>query len=141
MGNQAFTAWARVCEKWDVSGYASLLPAEKVWFSVRMFLDNAKNGGIISYYYNSGADYLADCMAAVEKIGNDDVLEGIARANSLFGDRVPESQDERNLAISSWADRDQLDSFLSAIDDDISQSLDALEEQLEQFVQEQGLLD
>lgn len=52
--------WEKLFEKPDSEGYESLTPDERAWYNVRGVIDSVNGGGIISYYYNHGADTLDD---------------------------------------------------------------------------------
>ena len=88
--------WHELCDKWSRKGYAALTLPERIWFNVRSLIDLAQNGGLISYYYNSGADTLPDCLAALDSLGANDVRRQVERVNALFGGSVPPSQEARN---------------------------------------------
>ena len=97
--------WYELFEKLDLEGYDSLNPDEKLWFNVRVLIDSVNNGGIISFYYNSGADYLEDTMEDLQKLDATDVLDILVKMNELFPNgKPPKGNDERNEIISSWED-------------------------------------
>ena len=76
--------------------YASLTEPERVWFTVTALLISIRNGGLISYYYNSYADHLDDCMQALEALGAREMLELVRHVNSSFGECVPKTFEARN---------------------------------------------
>lgn len=92
-------------EKLDSDGYESLNCDERLWFNVRGLIDSVNNGGIISFYYNSGADYLEDTMKGLQILEATEVLDFLAKVNELFPNGKPSTDmDERNEVISSWED-------------------------------------
>jgi hypothetical protein len=50
--------WQKLIDKYDNDGYDSLTTDERLWFNIRSLIDSVDNGGLISFYYNNGADYL-----------------------------------------------------------------------------------
>ncbi|HEX5725575.1 MAG TPA: DUF4375 domain-containing protein [Longimicrobiaceae bacterium] len=130
--------WDTLCRKWSSAGYDTLTPDEKVWFNTRSLIDSISNGGLISYYYNSGADTLDDCMLALDELGAAEVRAQVERVNALFGARVPEDLNERNAIIDSW-DEDSTEPVLADVDDRLDSMIPALEDALNQFICRTGL--
>lgn len=141
MDQSELSAWNDLCDKWQNLGYAGLTEPERMWLNIRRLIDSTNNGGIISYYYNDGADHLEDCMKAVRELDTSDVLLAIERINSLFSKGVPKSQQERNEIISAWPKDETLNSFLELTDDQLADSLDDLEEKLDRFLRRSKLID
>lgn len=48
--------WAELCRRWSEEGYVSLSLPERTWLNARCLIDSVENGGLISWFYNSGAD-------------------------------------------------------------------------------------
>ena len=134
-------AWIALCEKWEARGYESLSADEKVWMNVRALIDAVENGGVTSFYYNSGADTLADAMAALRRLGAHEVAAQIERVNRLFPGGVPTSIDARNAVIDSWDGSAQIDRLIEEVDEKLMPMFQELELSLEQFVRQQGLAD
>lgn len=109
--------------------------------NVRGLIDSTQNGGLISYYYNSGADTLPDCLEALDSLGACDIRSQVERVNALFGDSVPRSLDGRNKIIDAWPDDDQLiDTILTEVDETLMPLMEALEVRLENFLRRSGLV-
>lgn len=131
----ADAAWHALCEKWTHSGYQSLSKTEKLWLNTRALIDAINDGGIISYYYNSGADSLEDCMGALRELESDEVLAVLQETNGLFPDgRVPTDVDGRNAVIGSWPDDGRIDRRLSLMDRRLSGLLPVLERRREGYL-------
>jgi hypothetical protein len=69
MTAQLETLWEALCTRCEESGYTALSNDERVWFNIRSLIDSTENGGLISYFCNSGADTLSDCRAALHRLG------------------------------------------------------------------------
>lgn len=131
--------WQALCDKWDREGYESLTPDEKTWLNIRSLIDSTNNGGLVSYFYNSGADTLNDCLEALTALEAEDVRGLVERLASLFPGNVPTSIDERNAIISSWDGDSRIEGMLEQIDDELFPKLDAVEEKLESFIRRSRL--
>ena len=124
--------WYKLCNRWTSKGYTSLNEFERVWLSVRELIDCTNNGGMISYFYNSGADHLDDCIASLEQLGADEVKEQVFRLCCLFQNGVPRTPQGRNEVISSW---DQsIEGLLDEIDEATFLLVPDLEVRLDEFV-------
>lgn len=47
--------WEEICNKGFIN-YLSLSSDERIWFNIQGLIGQVNNGGIISFYYNIGAD-------------------------------------------------------------------------------------
>jgi len=47
--------WVKLVQKANRS-FSSLTRDERIWYTVQGLMDSVDNGGLISHYYNSGAD-------------------------------------------------------------------------------------
>lgn len=47
--------WTNLIDK-AMKNYNSLTKNERIWFNLRVLIDSFNDGGLISYYYNSGAE-------------------------------------------------------------------------------------
>lgn len=70
MDKNANETWKQLCKKWASRGYDSLSEPERVWFNTRTVIDSFENGGLISYFYNSGADDYDDMLTSLEALGH-----------------------------------------------------------------------
>lgn len=134
-------AWESLCDKWSNHGYASLSEPEKVWFNIRSLIDMTNNGGLISYYYNRGADNLDDCQVALRGFGANEILSALEQLNTMFPSGVPKERAERNAIISSLPDDPQIETFLRELDDAVEEPLEELEEKLLEFIYAQKLVE
>ena len=134
--------WNGICERWGNLGYESLTRPEKTWLNIRSLIDSIENGGAISYFYNSGADTLSDCLEDLQFLEADKVRAQIDRICDLFPNGVPTTSDDRNAIIDSWSEDDQAsetDDLLQEIDELLMPLMPSLEEQLEGFLGRSGL--
>lgn len=119
--------WKKLVERYSSKGYEILTIDERIWFNVRCLIDAVDNGGLISFYYNYGADYLLQTMEDLEMLRATDVIKLLDKINILFPGGMPSrNHDERNEVINSWEDG-QFDDLLEELDDKFY----SLEEQLE----------
>ena len=106
--------WGKLVLK--AQDYESLNSAERVWFNVQNLIQSVDNGGLISYYYNSDGDYLADCMQDLLSIGAPQIVDLLRKINELFPNGKPSRDIEgRNKIISSWEDG-KYDGLLEELD-------------------------
>ncbi len=142
MNERTLHKWFALCDKAENLGYQNLTPAEQVWMDIRSLIDSTNNGGIISYFYNSGADRLNECLAALDLLDATTVRAQLERIIALFPDGVPDTVIGRNEVIDSWDDNDEsINSLLEEVDNVMFSQIEQLEEKLNQFLIEQGLLE
>jgi len=77
-------AWQALCLSSERFGYASLSDHERVWLNLGSLIDSVENGGLISYFYNSDADRLADCQSALRLVDAGSVLVANPTESSLM---------------------------------------------------------
>lgn len=126
--------WLEVCERWGRRGYDSLSPVEKRWLNVRALIDSFENGGLISYFYNSYAETLQDCLRDLEDLGAVEVKAQVERLCARFPGGVSVDIDERNAVIQSWPDEESTDRFLRDIDARLIPAMADLEDRLARYL-------
>jgi Domain of unknown function (DUF4375) len=134
--------WSDVCDRWDREGYLSLSSEERTWLNIRSLIDSIENGGLISYFYNSGADTIEDCLRDLEALGASNVRIQVARVCALFPGGVPSEIGARNAIINSWSDdkgQSSLDHLLEEVDDALMPLLEDLEVRLTLYLRRCGL--
>jgi len=108
--------WIRLVDK-AIFHYEQLTEDERIWFSTQSLIHAVNDGGLISYYYDRGADHLQDTMADLKKLGAEEVLALLWQINQLFpGGVPPEDIDERNDIIDTW-DEDEVSSLFDKLDE------------------------
>ncbi len=130
--------WEALCDKYGEQGYDALSSPEKVWVNVRQLIDETENGGLIAYFYNPGADTLADCLVALDTLGAKEVKREVERVVALFPGGVSEDIDERNEVIETWDD-EKTEELLEKVDEKLYSLFEGLESSLEKYVRGQGL--
>jgi hypothetical protein len=130
--------WGELCTRWGRDGYAALSRDERVWLNVGSLIVAIYNGGLISFFYNSGADTYDDCVEALGRIGASEVRAEVERVGSLFPGGVSTSLEARNAVINAWAER-EVDPFLAEVDGVLMPLMEALETKLAAFVVAAGL--
>jgi hypothetical protein len=133
------SAWTALCDRQMQVGYAALSSDEKSWISIRALIDSVQNGGAISYFFNSGADMLPDCLRALDELGAVSVRRNLERVMALFPAGVPDTMDERNAVIDSWPDDGRVSARLKDIDAALMPLVAELDRTLDAFLQRSGL--
>lgn len=83
--------------------YGSLTRDERVWFNSQSLLGQLENGGLISHYYNSGADYNQETIEDLQWLGFSELAGLLIRINGLFPGGQPSTDiEERNQVIDTW---------------------------------------
>ena len=132
--------WNEVCERFGKSGYSALSPQEQLWLNVRSLIDSIESGGLVSYFYNSSADTLSDCLSALDELGQGEVKKHVQRVCALFPGGVPKDIGGRNAVINSWDDSDiEVDKLLDGIDETLMPMMAELEAKLTSYLQRCGL--
>ncbi|MCD1261361.1 DUF4375 domain-containing protein [Paenibacillus athensensis] len=122
--------WQKLVNKLDELGYDQLTENERIWVNIRDLIDSFNDGGLISYYYNHGADYLEDMMDNLKELGAANILELVVKLNQLFPNGVPPKDiDARNDIISSWED-ESIDELLEELDSEFDELVGELEARL-----------
>ena len=131
--------WERLVDKRYTRGYTTLTENERVWLNVQTLIQDAENGGLISHYYNSGADTIDDTIKDLAKLNADDIVLLINKINSLFpNSNVPKDIHERNQIISSLHTH-TIDDLLTDLDNAFFSKQQILEQKLIEFIKLNGL--
>ena len=124
------TDWEKLVDK-ALSDYSSLNADERIWFNIQCLIDAASDGGLISHYYNSGADYNKETIIDLTTLGFQNIADLLLKINKLFPNSEPSIDiDERNDIISSWSDNDELNSWLEQLDTQFYGEAEELEQKL-----------
>jgi len=134
--------WEKLVDKATTNGYDSLGPVEKIWFNIQSLTIAIRRGGLISYYYNSPADTLDDCVRALDVLGATHMKEVIDRMNDLFPDGVPaDTISRRDTIINTWSEDKDFNHLLEEIEESAESAAGMLENKLVEFIQKSGLGD
>jgi hypothetical protein len=121
--------WSILVDK-GYSNYASLTSNERIWFNIQSLIIFVNNGGLISYYYNSGADHSRETIADLISLGFSDIAGLLQQIDELFPNGQPPLDiAERNDAISKWIGKEynellcQLEERFSARELDLEKKL------------------
>lgn len=126
-------AWMELVEKVMMGEYETMNEDERIWFNIRSLIDSVDDGGIMSYFYNSNADYIEETLEDLKKIGADEVVDMIMSICELFpGAKPSKDTDERNKVIDSWATKN-LD--YSEYFDGVDENFYEIEEELERLIE------
>lgn len=95
-------AWESLVDK-AMADFSSLNRDERVWYTIQSLMDSVDNGGIVSHYYNSGADYNRETIEDLDLLGFTQLSALLKKVNALFPNgQVPADIDDRNDIISNW---------------------------------------
>ncbi len=131
--------WERLIDRASKYGVETLTSDEKVCFTVQSLIQAIYDGGLISFYYNSGADWLDDTMLALKTLDDPIMIELMSRVNELFPNGVPKDITARNEMINAWPDDGSIDKILEPIEDEAQQEAELLESKLVFFIKEHNL--
>jgi hypothetical protein len=135
MNSDSEKQWQDLCRRWSDEGYTALSRNEQTWLNVRALIDSTQNGGLISYFYNSGADTLSDCLEDLKVLEATEILKQVERVCELFPGGVPKDLESRNEMINSWPDGDEkIEALLYEVDDVLMPLMDDLERRLDEFL-------
>jgi len=131
--------WIKVAEK-GIKDYNSLNSVERVWFNCRVVIDSTNNGGLISYYYNSGAENVYDAIDDIKFLGFENISEIIQKYNMILfkGSPVPTDIDKRNDYINELDER--TDGLLQNLENELAKILKDLELSLENYLRKEKML-
>ncbi len=132
--------WCKVVDK-AINDYKSLSRVERIWFNSRVVIDATNDGGLISYYYNSGAENVYDAIEDIEILGNERIVEIIKEFNRIIFQniKVPTDIDERNKFIDNLTENS--DDKLQVLDSELALIIDDLENRLDEFLKENKILE
>jgi len=133
--------WKQLEDK-GCSDYQTLNENERVWFNIQSFMSALDDGGLISYYYNTGADHMIETTADLKKLGLDAIVEQLEKINQLFPDiEILKDFDKRNDVINSWdhENDDDLNATLNEAEKNIAGLSDLMEEKLVEYILENKL--
>ncbi len=96
--------WAKIVDK-GCANYSSLTPNERIWFNIQSLIGSVDNGGLVSHYYNSDAEYNKETIEDLMILGFPDIAFLLQRINQLFPNETPPlNMGERNDIISTWGE-------------------------------------
>lgn len=125
--------WVSLVDK-AIEDYNSLTTQERIWFNTRVLIDAFNNGGLISYYYNSGAENIYDALDDLESLGMSDIVEIINKYNRLLcpNTSVPKNIDERNEYVNKIDENTDL--ILENLESNFGNQIVVLENRLKLFL-------
>lgn len=132
--------WKNVVIK-GINQYDSLTFSERIWFNIRGIIDSTNNGGLISYYYNSGAENVYDAIDDLKSIGFENIADIIQKYNKILfkGSIVPKDLEERNGFINDLDDK--TDDLLQNLEIDLTDLIDDLETELAKYLKQEKLIE
>ena len=121
--------WEKLVTK-GFDDFQSLIPNERIWFTVQGLLGDVNNGGLISHYYNHGADRNKETIDDLETLGFSDIADLLKRINNWFpGGQPSPDVEERNRVISDW-EGEEYDELLENFDNQFYDKGKELEDEL-----------
>jgi hypothetical protein len=130
--------WRSIEEK-GLNNYQALTAPERVWYCVSCLTISARNGGLVSYYYNSHADHIEDLMTSLVTLGATDMLELMNRMNALFSRPIPIDLELLYEEIASWDDDVSKEAECERIGELEQAAASDLEQKLEMYSREHGI--
>lgn len=128
------TGWVKIVDK-ACADYELLTADERIWFNIQSLIDQVDNGGLISHYYNSGADHNKETIEDLQTLDFDDVADLLIQINNLFPNGQPSVHiDERNDIISSWPNY-KYDTFFEKLDAEFYGRENQLERKLISYIE------
>lgn len=93
-----------------MNNYSSLTKDERIWFNIQILIGEVGNGGIISHYCNSGAQWNKETIEDLLLLGFADIANLLIQVNKLFPNGTPPFDlHKRNEIISKWPDEEYED--------------------------------
>ena len=127
--------WEKLVDK-AISDYNSLSIEERIWFNIECLIAAVDNGGLVSHYYNSGADHNKETIIDLATLGFQDIADLLLQINKLFPNNEPSINiDERNDVISSWTDSSELDNWFEQLDTQFYNKEGELEQALVKLIE------
>jgi hypothetical protein len=129
-------AWKELFKKLEESGYEKLNMNERVWLNIDGLIGDVNGGGLISFFYNHGADNYGDTIDDLNTIGVPKAIALVKKIAELFPIGKPSKNiEERNEVIDSW-DHDELNDFFEELDNQFYEITDDIEKKLEPIIAE-----
>jgi len=126
--------WIKLVDK-AYNDFNSLSKEERVWYTVQILMDATNNGGMISFFYNSGADYYIETINDLKELKQDKIAELLERIGKMYYKNiVPKDIEKRNQIIISIPDDGRYDQELDEIDTIFYQLENKLEEDLVNYI-------
>jgi len=120
--------WEKIVDK-AFDDFSSLTKQERVWFTIQSLIDSVDNGGLVSYYYNSGADFVTEVIEDLDYLGCFATSNLIREFNQLFPNgKVPADIDARNDIITDWDEK--YDDLLNEADKEFYSQEESVETKL-----------
>jgi len=130
--------WEKLVDK-GFQDYNSLTADEKIWLNLGSLISAVDNGGLISHYYNSGADRNKETIEDLIILGFTDIAEILKQINSWFPNEQPSTDiEDRNEVISNWQ-QGKYDELLDAYDNKFYEKEKELENKLVQHIERKVL--
>ena len=129
------TDWEKLVDK-ALSNYSLLSEDERIWFNIQCLIADVQNGGLISHYYNSGADHNKETIMDLVTLGFQDIADLLLQINKLFPNSEPSVDiNERNNIISNWTNVSELGNWLAKLDTHFYNRDEELEQKLISFLE------
>ncbi|MFD2614590.1 DMP19 family protein [Paenibacillus gansuensis] len=130
------TVWHEIWQKVESNGKSSLNKYERIWLNVDGLIGAVSGGGLISFFYNHGADNYKETIEDLETIGAESAITLVNNIGCMFpGGSPPVNIEERNEIIDSW-EHDELNEFFENLDEQFYAIMDDLENKLEPVIVE-----
>jgi hypothetical protein len=132
--------WTNIANK-AINNYYSLNYSERIWFNCQVIIDSTQNGGLISYYYNSGAENVYDAIDDIKSLGFENIAGIIQKYNLILfkGLEVPTDIYKRNEYINSLDE--STDELLQSLETELTKLLQDFKIGLETFLRKEKMIE
>ena len=131
--------WINLCNK--ANPLSNLSSKEKVWYFSQCLVQDVENGGIISFFYNYGADNFDETIKSLDVLEAGDIKKLVLKLAGLFPDKIQEMDiHARNEAIRNWPEG-IYDKFIDDADKEFYKLQESFEERIVNFIQKENLDD
>ena len=126
--------WEKLVNKTN-ENLNSLSKEERVWFTVQVLIDVVDNGGMISFFYNYGADYYKETIEDLRILNQKKIIKLLEKIGKVcFKNNIPKDIEKRNEIINSFPDDGKLNKKLERIDNEFYKLENKLEEDLVNYI-------
>jgi hypothetical protein len=132
-------------EQWEelvdraAKDYNGLSRDERIWYNTQTLMEQSGNAGIISYYYNEGADHVMDTIEDLEIIGFTEPAGLLMKINDIFSSGTLLDIEKRNEMINTWED-DRYGKLFEETDEKFEGFKKQFEKKIMDFIVSKGLI-
>lgn len=131
--------WENLVNK-AFTDYNNLSVNERIWYNIQTLIGDVNNGGLISHYYNHGADKNKETIEDLKTLGFSDIAGLLEQVNTWFPDKfISTDINKRNEVINNWPEG-KYDDLLVLLDKNFYDKEKDLEKSLVQHIETKVLV-